>query len=107
MRSDRKLEIQSKKIIELENRIKELEAENSTLETEIENNKSTILSREQLLDEKEKQLDDTQAKFNAMIEEARKIQSYYKNAVAEAEQIRDEYSKKMEKEFKRIRKQKK
>lgn len=69
-------------------------------------NKTTILLREKILDEKEKQLEETMAEYRELIAEVKELKQKYIDAVNGANEIKAKYEKEMEAQLQHIRKQK-
>lgn len=69
-------------------------------------NKTEILLREKVLDEKEKQLDETIQEYRKLISEVKDLKQKYLDAVKGVNEIKSKYEKEMETQLQRIRKQK-
>ena len=69
-------------------------------------NKTTILLRDKILDEKEKQLEETMAEYRKLIAEVKELKQKYTDAVNGVNEIKAKYEKEMESQLQRIRKQK-
>lgn len=69
-------------------------------------NKTAILLREKVLDEKEKQLNETMAEYRQLISEAKELKEKYIAAVNGVNEIKAKYEKEMESQLKRIKNQK-
>lgn len=69
-------------------------------------NKTDILLREKVLDEKEKQLDETIQEYKELISELKELKQKYLEAVKGVNEIKLKYAKEMETQLQRIRKQK-
>lgn len=68
-------------------------------------NKTTILLREQILDEKEKQLEETMAEYSELISEVKELKQKYIDAVNGVNEIKAKYKKEMEEQLQRIKMQ--
>lgn len=71
-------------------------------------NKTEILlrERENILDTKEKQLDETIQEYQKLISEVKDLKQKYLDAVKGVNEIKSKYEKEMETQLQRIRKQK-
>lgn len=69
-------------------------------------NKTDILLREKVLDEKEKQLDETMQEYRELILEVKELRQKYIDAVNGVNEIKVKYEKEMEAQLQRIRNQK-
>ncbi len=71
-------------------------------------NKTEILlrERENILDTKEKQLDETIQEYRKLISEVKDLKQKYLDAVKGVNEIKSKYEKEMETQLQRIRKQK-
>ena len=69
-------------------------------------NKTDILLRERILDEKEKQLDETIQEYRQLILETKELKQKYLDAVKGVNEIKAKYEKEMKAQLQRIRKQK-
>ena len=71
-------------------------------------NKTDILlrERENILDTKEKQLDETIQEYRKLISEVKDLKQKYLDAVKGVNEIKSKYEKEMETQLQRIRKQK-
>lgn len=69
-------------------------------------NKTDILLREKILDEKEKQLDETIQEYRQLILETKELKQKYLDAVKGVNEITAKYEKEMKAQLQRIRKQK-
>lgn len=69
-------------------------------------NKTDILLREKVLDEKEKQLDETIQEYRKLISEVKDLKRKYLDAIKGVYDIKSKYDKEMETQLQRIRKQK-
>lgn len=69
-------------------------------------NKTYILLREKILDEKEKQLDETMQEYRELILEVKELRKKYIDAVNGVNEIKAKYEKEMEAQLQRIRNQK-
>lgn len=69
-------------------------------------NKNTILLREKILDEKEKQIDETMAEYRELISEVKELKQKYQEAIKGVNEIKAKYKKEMEIQLQRIKMQK-
>ena len=72
--------------------------ENAALSYQLEANKTSLLSQQKILEEKEKQIDDTLKVYERAITELRKVKKDYETAI----KLAAESKKKMETDFKRL-----
>lgn len=69
-------------------------------------NKTNILFQEMVLDEKEKQLDETIQEYRQLITETKELKQKYLDAVKAINEIKTKYEKEMKTQLQRIRAQK-
>lgn len=106
MRNEKRMQYQVREIERLTKKVKDLEQENKALNSQIDINKSAILLREQALDEKERQLNETRDEYEALIVEVKQMREGYKKAIEEDLEIRKKLNADLQKELKKIRRQK-
>ena len=68
-------------------------------------NKTTILLREQILYEKEKQLEETMTEYRELISEVKELKQKYIDAVNGVNEIKAKYKKEMKEQLQRIKMQ--
>lgn len=69
-------------------------------------NKNNILLREKVLDEKEKQLNETMTEYRELISEVKELKQKYIDAVNGVNEIKAKYEKEIEIQLQRIKNQK-
>lgn len=106
MRNEKKMKFQAQEIDRLNQRLKELEQENNALNSQLDANKSAILLREQALEEKERQLDEVKVEYETLIAEVKKLRENYRQTIDTDLRNRKDLTSKMQRELKRIKKQK-
>lgn len=106
MRNEKRMQYQVREIERLTKKVKDLEQENKALNSQIDINKSAILLREQALDEKERQLNETRDEYEALIVEVKQMREGYKKAIEEDLETRKKLNADLQKELKKIRRQK-
>jgi chromosome segregation ATPase len=106
MRNEKRVQFQAREIDRLNQKVKELEQENNALNSQLDINKSAILLREKALEEKERQLDEVKVEYETLIAEVKKLRENYRQVISKDVGTRKEMTAKMQRELKRIRKQK-
>lgn len=106
MRNEKRVQFQAREIDRLNQKVKELEQENNALNSQLDINKSAILLREKALVEKERQLDEVKVEYETLIAEVKKLRENYRQVISKDVGTRKEMTAKMQRELKRIRKQK-
>lgn len=98
MRSDKKIAYLMQRIAELEKDNVSLQKENAAISHRLEVNETAILSQKKLLEEKERQVDDTLNVYERAIAELRKVKKDYETAIILANKSKN----KMEADFKKL-----
>lgn len=106
MRNEKKIALLTQRLSNLENENSALRLENQTLLDQLNDNKNTILSREQILDEKERQLEDSIRNYTNIITELKQAKEAYECAVEVAKEAKSKYETEIKKLLKRLKKQK-
>lgn len=106
MRNEKKVIYLTQRVAELEKENLALKQENQTLSTQLDENKTSILLRQNVLDEKEKQIDDTKQVYERTVAELRKAKADYEKAIKIAKETKKKYEAEIAGLLKRLRKQK-
>lgn len=102
MRNEKKLMYLQKQNADLIKQIDELKKENFALTSQFEVNKTTILSKEKLLDEKIVLSEEAKRNYDAIVLELQKVKEKYQIAVEEAIEAKERYISKTIQKLKQI-----
>lgn len=105
MRNEKKVTYLTQRVTELEKENSALKQENQTISTQLEENKTSILLRQKALDEKEKQIEDTQQVYVRTITELKKVKADYEKAIKIAKEAKKKYDAETKNLLGRLRKQ--
>ena len=105
MRNEKKVIYLTRCIEELKKENLTLKQENQALSAQLKKNKTSILLRQQALDEKEKQIDATKKTYERIINELKKRKDNYEKATKIAKKSKKIYEAETSVLLKRLRKQ--